>query len=291
MILIVLLIIFQPDIPLVIFLNENAIWIIILFIAVGILYMLFNQNRLVYFSMFSAGILTFFLQDISNKNLVFNKNIAKKNSLHILHIDIFNTEDTKEKILENIVRKNADILMFEELTPDWNKFLIEKLKMDYFNIITLNSLDFDSKLIMSKYNFISRDTFTLAGHPQLDVTVFYNNTPLKLLYTYVVPYTMVGENINNKYQIDDLAEYIGKSKVSAMIVAGEFNQVYWTKRIRNFLYETKLNNARRFISFKKRNPYDHIFYSNRLKCVYLDEIYDSKSNHIGIEGYFRPEFD
>lgn len=291
MVLVVLLIILQPDIPIVTFLNENAIWIIILFIATSFLYMFFNQNRLVYFSMLSAGVLTFFLLDMSNKSLVFNKNIAKDNALHILHIDIFNTEDNKTQILDKIIKLNPDILMFEELTPDWNKFLINNLQKEYKNILSLNSLDFDSKLILSKHEFISKDTFELAGHPQLDVTIFYKNTPLKIIYTYVVPYTMVGENINNKYQVDDLAEYIGKSKISALIVAGEFNQVYWTKRIRNFLYKTKLNNARRFISFEKRNPYDHIFYSDRLNCIYLDEIYDSKSNHIGIEGYFRPAFE
>lgn len=286
-VLIVGLIIFQPDIALVDILNEYAIWIIIAFVAMGLLSVMLNNNRFVYFFMLSAGILTFYLKDLSNENLVFNTRVNKKSALHFVHIDIFNTEDTKEDLLKMIVKKNPDIVGFEELTPDWNRFLIKNLKDKFNHILSMNRLDFDSKLVLSKYEFINKDTFYLSGHAQLDFTVFFRNNPLKILYSYVVPYTMIGENINNKFQLDDLAEYINKSRQSAVLVTGEFNQVYWTKRIRNFLYKTKLNNSRRFISFEKRNPYDHIFYSNRLRCVELNEIYDSKGNHIGIEGYFK----
>ncbi len=285
--ILVLLIIFQPDIHPVTILNEHAMWIIISLIVIGLISMFYNNKNLIYFSMLSAAILTFYLKDLSNENLVFNSHANKKTALHLLHINIFNVEESKPELLDKIIKINPDIISFEELSPDWNKFLIKNLNDKYKNILNLNRLDFDSKLILSKYEFISKDTFLLSNHPQLDITVFFRNNPIKIIFSYILPYSMVGENINSEYQLYDLAEYVKKSRNSNIIVVGEFNQVYWTKRIRNFLYETQLNNARRSISFSKRNPYDHIFYSNRLKCIELNEIHDSKKNHIGIEGFFK----
>ena len=284
--ILVLLIIFQPDISLVAILNEHAIWVIVFLIAIGFVSMFYNKKYLVYFSMLSAAILTFYLKDLSNENLVFNNHGNKKNALHLLHINIFNVEESKTDLLNKIIEKDPDIVSFEELTPDWNKFLIKNLNHKYKNILDLNRLDFDSKLIFSKYDFIDKDTFFLSSHPQLDVTIFFRNNPVKIIFSYILP-TFVGDNLNTDYQLYDLAEYIKKSQNNNILVVGEFNQVYWTKRIRNFLYATKFNNSRHSISFSLKNPYDHIFYSNRLKCVELEEIYDSKENHIGIEGFFK----
>lgn len=284
--ILVLSLILQPDIPLVTILNEHAIWIIIGLIITGLISMFFNNKSLIYFSMFSAAILTFYLKDLSNENLVFNKNINIKTALHIMHINIFNVEESKDKLLKRIIKTDPDIITFEELTPDWNTFLINKLNFKYKNTIVLKNLDLDSKLVLSKYEFINKDTFEIANHPQLDFTIFYKNNTVKIILSYILPYSFIGIN-NSKYQLDDLAEYINKNSNKNIILIGEFNQVYWTKRIKNFLFKTKFNNARRSLSFSKRNPYDHIFYSGRFKCVELKEIYDSKNNHIGIDGYFR----
>jgi len=285
--ILVLLLIIQPDIALVTVMNEHAIWIIISLIAIGLISMFFNNKNLIYFSMLSAAILTFYLKDLSNENLVVNKHANKKAALHIVHINIFNAEESKKDILNKVKKIDPDVVSFEELTPDWNDFLINKLNDKYKNVLSLNRLDFDSKLILSKYEFINKDTFEISNHPQLDVTVFFRNNPVKIIISYINPFSLIDKNSNSKYQLDDLADYISKSHNRNIILVGEFNQVYWTKRIKNFLYKTRFNNARRSISFSKRNPYDHIFYSNKFKCIKLNEIYDSKGNHIGIEGYFK----
>ena len=285
--ILVLLLILQPDISFISLLSEYTIWIIISLITIGLIAMFSNNRSLVYFSMFTAGILTFYLKDLSNQNLVFNKHINKETALHIMHVDIFNVEESKPELLNIILKKDPDIISFEELTPDWNDFLKKNLQKKYKSIFSLNRLDYDSKLVLSKYKFISKDTFELSGHPQMDVTVFFRNNPIKIILPYVVPYPVFDKNDIKRYQLDELADYINKSHYTNLIVAGEFNQVYWTKGIRSLLYKTKLNNARRFISFEINNPYDHIFYSKKLKCIELNEILDSKENHIGIEAFFK----
>jgi len=98
---------------------------------------------------------------------------------------------------------------------------------------------------------------------------------------------MIGENAGNQYQLEDLTDYIKTKEKIPLMIVGEFNQVYWAKQVRTFLYETKLNNARRSVSFAVRNPLDHIFYSKQLRCLHLGEIFDNNSNHIGVEGDFK----
>jgi endonuclease/exonuclease/phosphatase (EEP) superfamily protein YafD len=286
--IVVLLILFQPDIPYVMFISENAIWVIFALIFVAIVSMIYNNKSLLYFGMFSAALLTLYLKNLSNENLMFHVRDYNKSSLYVLHMNISNIEeDDKDKLIKKIEKSDPDIISCEEITPDWHEYLIKVLKNKYPNIISINQFNVDGKIVLSKYKFIEKDTFLLSGHPQLDVKIEFNDTPINLLFANVLPFSMIGENAGNKYQIEDLGEYIKKKDKKSMLIVGEFNQVYWSKSIRNFLYNTKLNNARRSVSFAVRNPYDHIFYSNNLKCVELDEIFDLNSEHIGIQGRFK----
>ena len=287
LILLVLVIFFQPDIPFVITISENAIWIIFSLLLLSIFFLITKNINLVYFSMLSAAILTLILKDVSNENLMFKYRSNNASSLYVMHYNVFNIEGSRDNLINKIKISDPHIISFEELDPSWHKFLIDSLKSLYPNYLSLNRADVDSKLVFSKSKFISKDTFLLSGHPQLDITINYKSQPIKILLSYIQPSIGFGEITTNKHQIDELVDYIKFVDFKSLIVVGEFNQVYWDKSIRNFLYKTKLNNARRSVSFSKRKPYDHIFYSDRVKCVELDEVYDENSNHIGIEGRFK----
>lgn len=286
--IVVLLIWFQPDMPVVTFLSENTIWIIFSLIFISIVSMIYSNNNLVYFGMLTAAILTLFLKNVSNESLMFHARDYSKSSLYVLHLNISNIEEGgKEGLIKKIKKSNPDIISCGEITPDWHEYLIKVFGEEYSNILSINQFNVDGKIVLSKFKFIEKDTFLLSGHPQLDVKIDINGSPVNVIFTNVLPFSMAGENAGNKYQIDDLGDYINKKEKKSLLIVGEFNQVYWSKNIRNFLYNTKLNNARRSVSFAVRNPYDHIFYSNNLKCVELDEIFDENSEHIGIEGRFK----
>lgn len=285
--IIILLIFFQPDIPFVMSLSENTMWIIFTLLFSSMIFLILRKVNLVYFTMFSAAILTLFLKDSSNENLMFYGKDINSSSLHIMHFNIIEVEETKNEFINKISISDPDIVSCQELSPSWNKFLISKLKNKYPYTISINQFDPDAKLVFSKYAFSNKDTFYLSGHPQLDVTIKFENTPINILFTYVLPYSMAGENAGNKYQLEDLSEYITNKDKTPLMIVGEFNQVYWAKKVRTFLYDTKLNNARRSVSFAVKNPLDHIFYSKHLRCQKLEEIFDDNSNHIGVEGFFK----
>ena len=232
-------------------------------------------------------VLTLFLKDLSNSNLMFRGKDAGLSSLHVMHFNILDVEESKENFLKKIEESDPDIVSCQELSPAWNKYLLNNLKSKYPHTLSINQFDPDAKLVFSKYDFLEKDTFYLSGHPQLDVIIQVENIPVNILFTYVLPYSMIGENAGNQYQLEDLTDYIKTKEKIPLMIVGEFNQVYWAKQVRTFLYETKLNNARRSVSFAVRNPLDHIFYSKQLRCLHLGEIFDNNSNHIGVEGDFK----
>ena len=278
------LVILQPDMPYIATLYENAIWIIFLFIFIGLAAMIFKRVSLVYFSMLSAAVLTFFLQTLSNGELMLKKNkFSNENGLHVLHINVFNYQKDNKSLLAKIEKTAPDIISFEEWTPDFKKFFIKRLKDEYPYYSVMNSIDADNKIIMSKYKITEVDTFYIDMHPQLDIYFDYKGGIANIIFVYLFP--EIKAKSGNFSQTIQLADYI-KTKKNPFIIVGDFNQVYWSKDIRNFLLDSKLKNARRYVSFAKRNPYEHIFYSDGILCHQLNEVYDNNNEPYGIEGIF-----
>lgn len=280
-----LLVILQPDIPYIRILYENAIWIIFLLIFTGLVSMIFKRVSLVYFSMFSAAIITFFLQTLSNGELMLNKNkFNNEEGLHVLHINVFNYQNDNKTLLQKIKKTKPDIISFEEWTPDFKKYFLEHLQGDYPYYSVMNSIDADNKIVMSKYKINKVDTFYINMHPQLDIFFDYKGDTANIIFVYLFP-EIKAKSDAFYLQTVQLADYV-KTKKNPFIIVGDFNQVYWSKGIRNFLLDTKLKNARRYVSFAKRNPYEHIFYSNGIFCNDLQEVYDNNNEPYGIEGVF-----
>ena len=279
------LVILQPEIPYIKFLYENAIWLIFVFIFIGLISMFLKRIRLVYFSMISAAIITFFLQTLSNGDLMLNNNkINSGNGLHVLHINVFNYQNDKKSLIKKIKKSKPDIISFEEWTPDFKKYFIENLKNIYPYYSIMNSIDADNKIVLSKHKIIKVDTFYINMHPQLDIYFEYKNSIANIIFVYLFPELKASSDAFYLQTIQ-LADYV-KTKKNPFIIVGDFNQVYWSKSIRNFLLDTKLKNARRYVSFAKRNPYEHIFYSDGILCNELNEVYDTNNEPFGIEGIF-----
>ncbi|MEZ4909008.1 MAG: hypothetical protein R2771_15525 [Saprospiraceae bacterium] len=110
-----------------------------------------------------------------------------------------------------------------------------------------------------------------------------------MLFPYILPFDMQVRDSVQLNQLELLTQYVENTeKHNPVIIVGEFNQVYWSKNLRNFIYNTKLNNARRFIyAFSDRNPYDHIFYSDDFNCYQIEDIFDPYTNLVGVKGVFE----
>lgn len=287
---IVIIIIIQPDIerPLFQFIYENTLWIIFTMIGLGMLFLFINKENLVIYSLLTAAVLTFYLKSISNSDLIY-KSIKEGNDSFI--IDHYAAEDFNDNLpdLINILENtNADIISIGELAPRENKELTIALKNKYPYHAELNTIDFNSKIILSNVKINKIDTFYLAGNPQLKVQFNIQNNYVNILFPYILPFD-VNHNLKEpEKQLEKLSNEALIIKNSPSIIIGEFNQVYWSKDLRGFLFKTKLNNVRRFAyAFSNRNPYNHIFFSDLVNCLHFEDLMDSNNERIGLSAKFE----
>ncbi|MBK7095363.1 MAG: endonuclease/exonuclease/phosphatase family protein [Saprospiraceae bacterium] len=283
-----IIIIIQPDIdrPLFTFFYDNTLWVIIAMVGLGMFFMLLKNTSLIYFSLFSAAILTFYLKGISNNNLMYSSENNGNYTFNIFHYNAEEYGEDRTGLLKDILNSEADIISVGEIPPDLNKFLKTKLKKDYPFSGELNRIDFNSKLIFSKYDILTCDTIYLGAYPQLSIGFMIYNKPVNILFPYILPFEMTGNIKEN--QVVNLTDIVNNIRNEALIVIGEFNQVYWSKEMRDFIYSTKLNNARRFVyAIADRNPYNHIFYTDHVNCISFEDLYDKNSNRIGIKASFE----
>lgn len=286
----VVMMIFQPDFGIDILkkLYENTLWIVVLLISSGMTFLMLRRPNMVYYSFLGAIAITLYLKTISNSNLILPVRDVRNTTFKIMHFNVFEFEGDDILILKSILKYSPDIISFGELTPEVNSYLKTNLQNDYPNISELNRIDSDSKLVMSKFPITAIDTFMLLGHPQLNIMANINSNNINLVFPYILPYNLTPDKTISSNQLDVLSKYIHRITQYPIIVVGEFNQVYWSKNLRNFIYDTKLNNTRRFVyPFSSHNSYDHIFYSDHFKCLGLDEIFDSNTNLSGVIGSFE----
>ncbi len=288
LVVIAVVIIFQPKFRLAEVIMNNALIVILTYVSLGMLFALFDKRKLVYISLLSALLITLYIKNISNDNLLYKKNDGLLPNLEVCHFNVIDFEGDNPEIIKSIIELNPEILSFEALSPILNKYLIENLKSRYaYNTFINRGGDVDSKLILSKIPITDVDTFYLQGHPQLKVEVTDKEMNIDFIFSNITPIVYSGSNSISEAQIEELAEYIStKNNNTPTIVVGEFNQVYWSNSIRYLLAKTNLNNARRYVYLTKRKPYEHIFYSKELVCLKIEELFDNKSNNIGIVGNF-----
>jgi len=287
---IVLIIIIQPDIerPLFQFIYENTLWIIFTIIGLGMLFLLIKKENLVIYSLLTAAVLAFYLKSISNSDLIYKSIQDGKNSFTIDHYAGEDFNENLEDLIKILKRSNADIISIGELAPRENKELIVVLDNIYPYHAALNTIDFNSKVILSKFKINKIDTFFLAGNPQLKIQFNIINNYVYILFPYILPFDNNQNSKEPEKQLEKLSNEALDIKNSPSIIIGEFNQVYWSKDMRGFLYKTKLNNVRRFAyAFANRNPYNHIFFSDLVNCLHFEDLMDSHSERIGLRAKFE----
>lgn len=260
------------------------------YLVLGLLFLIIGKKRLLFTSFICCGILCLFLKQSSNTNLIFPK-VSVNEQITIAHFNTSSATAGYESLLKAVVTSNADIVSFQEVTPDWDQYLNENLSALYpFNASNVR-IDPYGMEIFSKLPIHSYDTFHFEEIPHQIVNVKISNTEqINIISAHMLP--PVGKRLFDraKRHLDTLAHKISSIQAPC-IVLGDFNLVYWSNEINNFRQVAQLENSRRDISQNVLNvPYDHIFYSNRLECTSFWDITDITSNHLGIIGTYQVKY-
>ncbi len=254
--------------------------------AIALLLFALGRYNLMFVAMGCVGALCIFLKSESNDHLILPDNeLAPK--LSIAHFNLSSVNDSREAFLEYIERLEADVLSFQELTPDWDAFLFEGLKNNYKNAQRNVRIDPFGKAFYTKNAIIEQSVAEMGGMPNLILSIKIGSKIVNLISAYCLPLLDEKSKLLSLEQLDLISQEINASRFPT-IVLGDLNMVYWSNEISAFRKNANLQNSRRgFSPLGFKIPHDHMFYSKELECSRFENLLDGQSNHLGLFGSFQ----
>lgn len=281
-----LLVMFPPNMSFLKKGSEYAVFIMLGFLFLGMLFMVLDKKKLMTLSLTSVAILCLFLKNSSNDTLIFP---ARNNSpiLSMAHINLSYIDKGYEELLKIIDELDPEIISFQEMTPDWNYILKENLSRQYISKYSLVRMDTYGMAIYSKKMFTNVDTFMYQNIPNIKSEINLDGETLFLFSSYLLPPLNKSSTENMQNHLALISEKV--IEISDPVFAiGDYNLVPWSPEIRDFRVKTNLGLSRRNIDVSRfQKPYDHIMYSRHLECIDFKELEDSGLNHIGIYGKYQ----
>ncbi len=276
--------IYTPEIPFIQNGVRYAHLILFSFLLVGLIFMMYDRSRLMFVSLGCCAALSLFLKNASNDRLTLPQANAES-KISIIHLNTSNL-NRFDLIDSMLVQYDPDIISVQELTPDWNAYLSEKLIEKYPFYNTQVRIDFNGMGMYSKLAMMTSDTFLFDEKPNLVCQIKTDQLNLNIFSSYVLSLSEK-ERENIKGHFNKIADRV-QSIDDAVISLGEFNMVYWDSEIINFRRNTALKNSRSYTSEIITAPSsDHMFYSDQLECIQFMDLTDDNNNHLGILGRFQ----
>ena len=233
-----------------------------------------------------SAILCIFLKNNSNKNIILPvANI--EGSISVAHINLSNSENDIESVLDMIFRNQPDVLSLQEYTPFWKNVLQDHLNGRYNNLCELVRIDPYGIALATNMEVTKLDTFFSKSIPGLTLVTNIGERDLEVISSYISPSLDRNSSELADEQLATINGVIRKNEIPS-IVLGEFNHVYWSDKIRSFRSVNQLLNSRRNVPLTDFSvPVDHIFHTSDLECTSFKDLIDYKNRRLGITGNFQ----
>lgn len=267
-------------------------------LAMGMVSFVYHRNQMMMVSLLCCVALNLHLKESSNKKLRLATETADP-SLRISHISLGNVESDYDQVINYLLDIDADFLSFQELTPDWNSQLIDKLSPKFNYIQTLTRLDQYGMGFFSKYPFQQIDTLFVEDIPNLAGTIrLGKHTDCHIVSCQLVPPVNQSAFNTIEEQFDSVSSYINTLEGSK-VVLGDFHLPPWSGEVVSFREISGLRDGRRDIHPRNidgsmslpRIPVEHILYTDAFECTSFAELGNSMIGRIGITGSYQLQQD
>lgn len=266
---------------------DFSVQLMLAYLVLGLGFLIIGKKRLLFTSFACCGALCLFLKQSSNSNLNFPQ-VTKEDKISIAHFNTSSASEGYSSLLDAVIKSEADIVSFQEVTPDWDLYLKNNLSAIYPHSASNVRIDPYGMAVFSKFAINNHDTFNYQEIPNQIVNIpISEDQNINIISAHVLP--PFGQRLNEraKLHLNTIASQVNNCSEPSIVV-GDFNLVYWSNEIRSFTDEASLENSRRDVSQNLLQiPYDHIFFSDKLECTGFQEVSDTISNHVGILGTYQ----
>ena len=265
-------------------------------LVLGMLFLLLEQNKLMFASFAYCGLLCLFLKGNVNQGLRLATSTGTA-TVRVAHFNAASVSGDYNILLEAIQKTQADLVTINELTPDWEYIFKEGLSTTYPSQAVLVRIDPFGLGILSKKPLRSIDTISFyeTDHPHLQVSYPLTLTKdLSVITSYFLPPLTRKEYGDYRVELLQMSQEI--SKISGpILVAGDYNLSDWSAELREFKSNGELSSSRRDVSPRTNTglkswmdfPVDHILFNQALECTRFESITDSLGLHMGIVGDYQ----
>ncbi len=287
---ITLLTMFPPDYFPLKKIANYAFYILFLDLFLIFIFLALDNKRLMFTSILCTGILSLYLKQASNTNIVLPvKNDEIKVKMGLFSVNSF--QDNFYLDLENILSQDADLLIFNEITPDWADALKDFLDTCYSHSHIVNRLDLLGQAFFSKLPLENLDTliildpifktelYTIGTELHLD-----ENFKVKCISTYSLPPINQESYSGLDAQFDTIMNYFFEHTYPSVVLA-DLYVPNWLPELQSFKQKYEWNDSRRTSKIFKM-PFDHLFYSGELECIEFLEL-QNENNYFGIIGTYQ----
>jgi len=269
-----------------------AVQIMLGYLLLGFVFMLIRQPKLMFTSFACCAGLCLFLKYASDGQL--NLPLKTDNqTLEVAHFNVSASSIDFQNTINEILALDADVISFQEVTPDWDNELKVNLQEKYPYSKTIVRLDPFGLAIYSRFPLISVDTFMFEDTPNILGRVKVQDKEVCFIVSHALPVFYTNDYERQRNHFMTIAQYSSNTNCP-VITIGDYNAVPWSYEIQDFKAAAQLNDSRRgFMPASNGSfslfqiPSDHIFYSNHLKCVGFQEINSASSGHLGIKGSYQ----
>lgn len=289
----VLMVIFTPDIQTFKWAAQYAIQFLFGYLALGLFFFSIDRPKLMFTSLLCCATLALYLQKTTNDSLRFAKDTLESN-IKVAHFNVSGFSESYEEAIDILLKTEADIISVQEVTPDWNRVLIDNLRDSFPYLNSLVRFDLFGQIILSKFHVNKVDTIYHRDLPYLKLIMQVDNREVCLISSHALPPLDRSSYDRLKDQLFKLAPHVQRSEIP-VIVVGDFNLTAWSREIRDFKTAANLKDSRRGVlptTFKGaisefEVPLEHIFFTDEMECIQFDPIIDHKTAPVGISGTYQ----
>jgi len=200
-----------------------------------------------------------------------------------------------EVTTQTIHNTQADVIVFQEYTPDWDDFLRDEISELYPYRAYMTRIDPFGMAWYSRYPIMLADTFSAADIPNLLINIeLQPGTLVNLISVHTRVPSDANAYRNIRQHFHEVSQHIYALDYPVVVV-GDLNLPSWTNEVMEFKLQSKLKDSRRDIvpasmqgSFSLlKVPVDHIFFSSDLECTSFQEISGREDGHLGIIGSYQ----
>jgi endonuclease/exonuclease/phosphatase (EEP) superfamily protein YafD len=268
-------------------------WMLFCFFA-GFLCLALSKTNLMYVFFSCTATLAFILMNAYNTDLKLAITSNKK-EISVQFINLSLSGDDEPNTIQKLIAQNPDIILIEELTPNWMPLLeIQKLRYPYQ--VLFPSIDPLGKAILSKFPVVMSDTLLYSGIPVLSASIQNDNkNKIKLVVSNFLPPLTLSSYGKLNLLLDSLSGYLLR-QTDPVILAANFNVIPWSKELRTFRDKAKLVASRRDNNEGVVNsnvlgilnaPQNEIYFGKGLDCSLFTVLKDSKNDPFGLLGKYQ----